>query len=388
VNPAVLTQAREVGGLDAEQAAARLKLPLDQLLAIENGAKRPSLTLLRRMAAAYALPLGTLLMPEPLEPPHPPEDMRTVGGQRRPLSEGTLRTIRQVRERQELAQEIVEETPDIFPRADLPQLELSADAARAGESERRRLTGDSFDQLKWRDAAEAFRSWRALVESLGILVFAEPMERNDARGFSLIDHDQIPVIVVNSRESSQARNFTLFHEYAHLLLRNSALCLEIEVGVDHAHVERFCNQFSAGFLMPAPVVRRVLDELARDEDSPLPGDLAWLGAVAARMKVSRQAAALRLQDLEQVSAGFYERVVDQIEAETWAPRATKGGGPRFSVALLSRLGSGYPSLVLDALRTRAIDLVTASEMLNAPAHTFEEIGVRLRQQAEQRAALS
>ena len=43
------------------------------------------------------------------------------------------------------------------------------------------------------------------------------MPVDDARGFSLTDGEPY-VIVVNSADADRARLFTLFHEYAHILL--------------------------------------------------------------------------------------------------------------------------------------------------------------------------
>jgi len=371
VNPAVLEWARAVGGFTLDEAADRLSVPPARLHALEHGAERPTLTLLRRIAKLYALPLGTLLMPEPIPAPSPPEDMRTVGGQHRPLSPKTLRTIREVRERQELAQEIVANAPELYPRPSLANLEHSENPSQAGESERKRLAPEWRAQLAWNDASQALREWRLLLESQRILVFSEPMDRDDARGFCLLDHAEIPVIVVNSRESSQARCFTLFHEYAHLLLRGPALCLELEVDVDRAQVEAFCNRFAAAFLMPEPAI----DDVFRDAggNGSVARDLDSLSLAASRLKVSRPALALRLEQLGRAPRGYFDEISNQLAAETWIPKSTRRGGPRFSISLLSRLGTRYPSLVLDALQARVIDAATAGEMLNAPARALPDI---------------
>ncbi len=376
VNPAVLAQARAVGGLAPEDAADRLKLAPARLQALERGAELPTLPMLRRMATVYAVPLGTLLMPEPIEAPSLPEDMRTVGGRARPLSAATRRIIREVQDRQALAREIAEEAPEILPKPTLPRLALDADPSESGETERQRLAPEWREQLQWRDAAEAFRTWRALVESTGVLVFSEAMDRDEARGFSLPDHTHVPVAVVNSRESSQAKSFTLFHEYAHLLLRESALCLELEAG-GRGGVERFCNRFAAAFLMPVAAVNEVISALEVRRVSEGPLDLDWLAMAAGRLKVSRQALLLRLEELGLAPPGSYDRLSDKLAADSWSPRSRRGGGPSYAAMLLSRLGTGYTSLVLDALSAHVIDTVAASEMLNAPARTFPDIARQL-----------
>ena len=60
----------------------------------------------------------------------------------------------------------------------------------------------------------------------------------------------VPVVVVNQREVDQAKIFTLFHEYAHLILRRQGICLERE-DVDKRAIESWCNEFAAMFLVPS-----------------------------------------------------------------------------------------------------------------------------------------
>lgn len=123
--PEVLAWARSVAGLSLEDAAKRLKLRPEELSDMEAGTRVPRLGQLRDMARVYALPLSTLLMPEPLEPPQRPEDMRTVGGRATRLSAATLRVIREARERQELAADLLAEAPGSLPAANLPRATLS-----------------------------------------------------------------------------------------------------------------------------------------------------------------------------------------------------------------------------------------------------------------------
>lgn len=381
VTPDVLRWARGIAGLSYEDAAKRLKLIPDELRQIEAGRRVPTLLQLRRMATVYGLPLSTLLMPEPLDVPEPPLDMRTVGGQATRLSPETLRLIREVRERQELADDLATEAPELARTVELPRATISDDPESLGAAERERL-GISVDaQLAWKDPAEAFQRWRLAVEGQGIFVFVQPMPREDARGFCLVNHGGPPAIVVNSHESDQAKSFTIFHEYGHVLLRAAALCLELPNG-DRAQSERFCNQFAAGFLMPDAAVAVALPQLARQE-----GDLP-LGALeqaARKLKVSRPALALRLEEMGAADRGYFERVLGELKSETWEDRERKGG-PAYAVSVVAQLGTAYTSLVLRALDAGVIDRNTASEMLNAPARQFGSIASRVSEHAERYAA--
>jgi transcriptional regulator with XRE-family HTH domain len=80
VNKDVLVWARKERGLTEKEAAKRLKLTTDQLAALENGTKRPTLVILDRIASRYQIPFASLMMPEPLPLLKRPADFRTFEG--------------------------------------------------------------------------------------------------------------------------------------------------------------------------------------------------------------------------------------------------------------------------------------------------------------------
>jgi hypothetical protein len=82
------------------------------------------------------------------------------------------------------------------------------------------------------------------------------------------------------------------------------------------------------------------------------------------LKVSRQALALRLEELGKAPTGFNRRFV------AGRPRRTKDeGGGNYVKTRLSEIGSRYTSSVLGALDRDVIDNVHASEALGLrPPH--------------------
>ena len=113
------------------------------------------------------------------------------------------------------------------------------------------------EQIGWPNVDDALSYWRTRVEEQGILVFSSRVPRQDCHGFSFGSESLAPVIFLNDEELPQAQIFTLFHEYAHLILRDTALCLERE-GTDWGVTERFCNRFVAALLMPPDAVARAI----------------------------------------------------------------------------------------------------------------------------------
>ena len=82
------------------------------------------------------------------------------------------------------------------------------------------------------------------------------MPIEEARGFSLTDN-KIPTVVLNLRDSINGRMFSLFHEYAHLLLDKSGICDMEEqdyLQQEDKTIERFCNHFAGAILVPKDIL--------------------------------------------------------------------------------------------------------------------------------------
>ncbi|MEW6394342.1 MAG: hypothetical protein AB1582_07290 [Pseudomonadota bacterium] len=97
--------------------------------------------------------------------------------------------------------------------------------AEVAADERVRMGLDVFTQAAWESDAYAFNKLRALIEAQRAFIYlVNASTTDDWRGIAIFDDRKIPVIVVNSNEEfPAARTFTFFHEYAYLLLRQSAI---------------------------------------------------------------------------------------------------------------------------------------------------------------------
>jgi Zn-dependent peptidase ImmA (M78 family) len=86
------------------------------------------------------------------------------------------------------------------------------------------MAGITFEmQSSWTSSSNALTNWKNLLEEQDVYVLQYPsVEVNESRGFAIAD-DRFPVIGINSRDSYNARIFTLIHELAHVLFRNSVL---------------------------------------------------------------------------------------------------------------------------------------------------------------------
>ena len=384
ITPAVLEWARSLRGYSLNEAAQRLRIDASVLSEIERGTTPLSSTTFHRMLTVYQQTESVLLLPERPNWDPLPQDFRTAGGVRATLKPDTRMAIREARRFQHSMTELKEDYPALVSVASLPPVRVDDDPEELAQRERERFGLHIDAQRSWRlTKDEPFRKWRARAQELGVFVLLKSMPWDDCRGISLNGSDLVPVIVVNSEDRVAARAFTLFHEYGHLILRESAACiLQSENQTRQARIERWCNRFAAAFLMPAAAVRE--SSLLRFGDKPrTQWELADVSQLATEFKVSVTAMALRLKELE--IANVYDTQANLLFGRDRRPRrSTKSGvssgGPAPATVRLSEIGAPAASIVLRALSSHAIDSRQAAAILDLGAGQLGEFASRTAQQ--------
>jgi len=310
--------ARESAGLDLEAVKKILNVSISTIeeWEWEHGIKKPTLTTLEKLAYSYKRPLAAFFLPAPPEEPPLPTDFRVLPEeQRRPLSRKARLAIRRARRVQSLATELMEmEGAKGEPVANIGGASPSDDPEITATRERDRLAMSVNDQLSFRNLYEAFSKWRVALEGFNIVVYQARIPPEEGRGFSLLDH-MLPTIVVSMHDSIAARIFTLFHEYAHLLLGVSGICIPNETYHDDANmqeIERFCNHFAGAFLVPQHALEK--DECARLIFRQSSVDDARLNEIAQRFKVSRQVVLRRLLICGLISRYQYEAKLAELQS--------------------------------------------------------------------------
>jgi Zn-dependent peptidase ImmA (M78 family) len=228
----------------------------------------------------------------------------------------------------------------------------------------RKRTGVSLDtQLSWTSATEALRVWREAVEDCAVTVFMVSMGEESCRGFSIWD-DRAPLICVNTAWLPEARVFSLFHEYAHLVSRTNSVCVEdAPLGSSAAGdpTERWCERVAAAVVIPPESLERVVAELSRGSGG-WRADLGAVTRVANQLRVSRRAAALRLIEARHASWSLFKALPSHVDR-----RLGGGGGHGRTRATIRRqqLGSRTINLFAEALER---DLL-------GPADVIDYLGV-------------
>lgn len=360
----VLVWARKVRGLSQLEAATELGISEGLLKAIEDGNELPNATLFNAMITVYKQPESVLLLAQPPASPPLPQDYRTSGSKTTKLSPDTRLIIREVQEVQQFISELVNDEPHLMARMDLPRASLDQSAHSVASSERERLGVSLSTQLRW-TPQESFDKWRDWLQSKGILIFLKKMPWNECRGFSLQGEGLLPAIVVNAEDVTAARTFTLFHEYAHLLLRQTGICIL----TPKSRIERWCNVFAAAFLAPSQelsdYIRTTYPQAGPAYDWPV----ARLTRLASHFRVSRPFMALRVQELGMAPPDYFEKHYSELNAFDRRPKPTKP--PKIKKApgwrekqRLREVGLKAASVIVEAWKEQITDGMEAADILN------------------------
>lgn len=364
VKPALLKWGRESIRMDPSVASKKLHVTEERLRAWEEGAEDISVAQLRLASEVYKRPLAVFFLPRP------PTDFRAMRNFRRlpgvPEAPSTelMRELHLAASRRDIAEELAELIGEEPPRFRL-RARLSEDALDAAIRVRASLGISLAAQHAWKDEYEALRAWRSALESLGVLVFqVSRIALQETRGFSA-HFDPYPVIAMNAKDSPVARCFTLMHELGHLALHSGAVCdAQVMGDVRFDPIEVWCNEFSAGVLVP-------LEEFRADARA-YPFDDEWpreaLRELANRYKVSQEVVYRRLLTIGRASSRAYQEWRDSYEA---LPAKKSAGGPEFPVRLVSSSGRPFVGLALAAYNTNKI---TASALAGYLGTQLKHLG--------------
>jgi Zn-dependent peptidase ImmA (M78 family) len=362
VTPDVLAWARKTARLTPEEIAQVCHCQREDVLAWETGSTQPTLPQLREFAGKCRRPLATFFLPKAPDTPELPPEFRTLTANGGLLQPDTLFAIRSALRIQAIAKEL-QQNLALLPSMTLPAIESLNDPEAAGRALRRLMNVTLAEQQSWTGPYHAVRAWRTHVEDLSIITLQLPFPISDARGFSLYD-PEVPVVVINSRDFSTARCFTLLHEVGHLGLRvsgifRSDMMFNLQARQEH-EAELFCNRLAAEVLIPTedPMLYSELQACVSGNEIR-DGKIA---ETARALHISRFVVLRKLHSLGWVT-------LDQVQEKeaVWytVPKPKTGGGSVPQAQLcVGRRGRRFVNLVFEALDNRLISYSELSEYLH------------------------
>jgi Zn-dependent peptidase ImmA (M78 family)/transcriptional regulator with XRE-family HTH domain len=363
--PGQLRRARETIRLPIHRAAKMLSVPLETLEAWEGGTLVPDDERLWDVAELYGRPVSYFYTETGSPPPHqdfrssPAIDLETELATRRAVVARFEELCRLQARLEALSGE---------PRGEPLLARLRSEASHHQPPER--LAEWLRGQLGLGN--EPIKNLEVLIEeSLGVRLFVVDIPGATVSGTSWWHDEFGPAMLVNRRDGSARRSFTMAHELGHMLRPSGQPLCGFLVGgpVEEADA----NAFAAAFLMPSIAVRSVVSELEREEliSGWLTPDRG-LDRLARRFGVSREAASWRLERLGVLPRGF-----TATRRALWdsRPRIVRARGPRWR-RRLSDLGQRHVRLAQRAYANHQISLSVLADALlidDEQAYTLAEL---------------
>jgi Zn-dependent peptidase ImmA (M78 family)/transcriptional regulator with XRE-family HTH domain len=366
LNPQMLRWAREWRGRTLEEAAAKIDKSPDVLAAWENGQGAPTVRQARILANFYERPFLELVLPNPpklVEPASIP-DYRMQRGEVPPTRTRDIALIQQWAETQRInALDLYDE---LYERpAEIPTsvfTTIRSDTEKAAESARQALSFTIQDQISLRqsDAERLPSILRRKFEALGILALRRTdLKDHGIRGICLAIFP-LPVIVFRN-EAPSAQAFTLAHELAHILVKQSGITGPRVSQYKEDPTEKWADQFAGSFLMPVKQLEAIHGAGPSRPAKEISDET--LARLAEVFRVSPHAMLIRLVHLGYVQSEYYWLIkkpqFDAQERDYKAHGRSKYYGSRYK----SKLGDLYTGLVLEAWSLGRITNHNAAEYL-------------------------
>lgn len=366
LNPAILRWARETAGLSIEEVASKLhskSITTERVAAWERGEGSPTYLQLETLAyKIYKRPLALFFFPEPPLEETPKQAFRTLPEQEIERMSPRLRYL--IRQAQSMQLNLAELFDGVNPAEHQIVRDLrftpNASISQMVTSVRKYLSVELSEQLKWKNAEDAFKNWRNAFEECGVFVFKEAFDNDAVSGFCLYDN-RFSLIYVNNSKPYTRQIFTLFHELAHLLSGTGGIDAPLEDYIDLLHgddkrIEILCNRFAGAFLVPDDDFDRRITSVPVNDKTI--GDLADL------YSVSREVILRKFYDKNLVSQQFYEKKVEQ-----WAKEANgrAGTGGDYYRTKGVYLGERYLELVFSRYYQKRISAEQLADYLGVKA---------------------
>lgn len=354
-----LQEARKARGLTQDAVAAAMEMARTTIVAIEKGERRLTAHELIRLAALYGLGVSRLV--------GRPQQVEALVPQFRAAWKPDAELESCAMELQNVAEDYfeLERLCDRPLAKNYPAVYASDDGTtdQAGEEiaqrERNRLglgDGPVPDLVQILESDIGLRVFKLALPSKVAGMFAY----NDTLG---------GCIGVNGNHPEDRNNWSLAHEFAHFLTtRYQSEVTFLFAEKPSSRKERFAEAFAKHFLMPANGLNRRFMEVYRANQRKM--SLADILSLADLFKVSVQAMVLRLEELQRLPTGTWDR----LAMEGFKPRqAQKALGLLPASGKVTRLPQRYVYLVALAFWGEKITEGQAARFLRRDRVSAREI---------------
>ena len=357
INPTIMTWAREYAGFTngyEEQLPNEIK---EKYESWENGDSYPTWNQLRKVSKKYHVPTAFFFMdctpnfnslPKIIN--YRKLDVNSIYEINSP---SLINNIRKSENRRNIYLELSHDLNEEVIRFEVPNLEM--DKKIFANYIRKILDISTSTQKSWYKESKHYsflNKWKEVLnEKLGILIFeTEGVLLEEMRALCIF-HEEIPIILLNGKDSVNGRIFSLFHELTHLLLGESAICGDD----DNIKEEIFSNAVAGEFLVP-------------EEDllSNINPNIELLSNASLRnlynlYGVSEHVILRRLLDTHKITNNDYNAHISNFN-ETVLDSSSSSGN--YLNNMIKYNGRAYYSLILDAYDLGIINSIEFSKFTN------------------------
>ena len=371
INPSVLRWARETHGFTLSEVANSKQF--SNLAKWESGEESPTYSQLEKLAEKYHRPIAIFFFPKPPQENTIERSLRALSEEDLALVSPTVRFLfRKAKAFQLSLEDLFEDQYDSQVQKLSWMKNLSDFSIREITQKFRKKVNISIDeQESWKDSNSALQNWRRVLSENGIFVFKDAFKSQNISGFCIYD-ELFPVIYINNSHSKNRQIFTVFHEVAHLIFKQSYLDifsdpiwnLENEISTSE---EARCDAFAAEFLVPSIDFERRIQNLDIDDEKTIYN-------LSRVYHVSREVILRRLLDQNLIAQNLYRQKMAEWSklSDTSGGRKKKGGGDYYKTKA-AYLGDAYISLVLKNYYRGRIDVGQASQYLDIQPKSFSGI---------------
>lgn len=356
INPVILKWARESARFDLYDIPEST-ISYEKLIKIESGEAMPSFTQLQKLAKKYERPLGILLGDKIPENDYPIIPFFRKEKKTDYDSALTL-FIRDIQDKQDWARNyLISEGYE--PISFAGSIRLEDKVQNTAQKIIENISMPSYSSYKnnkeyLNAIKECLEEHNIFISITGSNLSNKSIGIEQAQGFAITD-EYAPFIFVNTKNTTNAKVFTLIHEVVHIFLDESGISEDtIKYRKPECRediIENYCNSVAANILMPKEIIISKFNEI----EGAIEEKIKYLSQV---FFVSELAICVRLWKLQLLNFQEYnytyrninKKIQKYLEEKEKKQKSKKSGGDYYN-NMRSKNGKLFSSLVYSAYKS-------------------------------------
>lgn len=304
-NPKILRWARENAGFTIEEIAKKMNKDVDKFVLWETGNEVPTFKQLSTLSSIYRYPSAFFFDDVVPDSVPLPVDYRTMPDKPLENFPEIKFEVESANEKREIALDLSYKLGLNVPNFDF-NCSIDDDPEEVAENIRNYLEIPIEEQFNWKkEDYTSLNNWKNILEQIGVIVFQfSGIATNEIRGYS-INKKPLPIIGVNTGDSPKARNFSIFHELAHIVSGTDGVC---NMESRDKKIERFCDSVAGEFLIPSSYLLN--EDLVKENDSMI-WDESDLYVLSKKYSVSMESMLISLIDNKKSTWKFYKKIKEE-----------------------------------------------------------------------------